>query len=460
MKFAIVDVETTGSKYTEDRIIDIAIIIHNGRSIEQTFESLVNPERHIPEFITQLTGISNEMVASAPKFYEIAKQIVTLTRSCVFVAHNVHFDYGFVKQEFKRLGYQFVRKTLCTVRLSRQLFKGLPSYNLDSLSKYFQIQNHSRHRAMGDAQVAAYIFEQLWAKNTTILQKNILDNEIKAPNLPPKISQEQFEKLPEETGIYYFYNEQGNIIYIGKSKNIKKRVASHFATNLQDKKSIPFKNQVADISYELTGSELVALLLESDEIKKHTPLFNKQQRKSKFQYGIFRKKNREGYIELFIDKINHQPTKTPLIMLDRYETAKRVLEKKVSDFQLCQSLCSLYTSKQACFNYHVKLCAGACLGKESPESYNKRALQAIDSFNKYARKSFLIVEQGRNEQEKAIILVEKGQYKGWGYIDKWVSIQNLEEAYSYIKRYADNRDTQKIIRTWLKNKKIKIVYFE
>lgn len=447
--YSIIDIETTGGRITDDRITEIAIYIHNGEKIIDSFHSLVNPERYLPIFITELTGITNEMLANAPKFYEIAKQIVEITEGKIFVAHNAHFDYSFVKNEFKNLGFNFQRKTLCTVRLSRKIFPNLPSYSLGKLCNSLSIPLENRHRAEGDAKATCILFERLIGKSETQLNKQIVENEIQVKNLPPKISRETFDKLPEETGVYYFLNEKNEIIYVGKSKSIKKRIASHFATNLNNRKTIELKNQVAEIDYIETGSELIALLLESDEIKKHKPLFNTAQRRSRFHFGIFHRINKQGYIELYWDAIKRQRT-IPLVLCQSAENARSLLYHKIQDFQLCMKLCGLYKTKSACFDYSLKKCLGACIEEESPEDYNARAEQAIASFNSYAGKSFVIISKGRNLQEKSIVCVENGQYLGFGYIDESAQISNLTDAKDYIKYYEDNRDIQKILHLWLK----------
>lgn len=447
--YAIIDIETTGLRVNEDKITEIAIYIHDGNEVIDTFHSLINPERYLPEFITQLTGITNEMLEQAPKFYEIARQIVEITEGKVFVAHNAHFDYTFVKNEFKNLGFNYQRKTLCTVRLSRKIYPHLPSYSLGNLCKHFGIINEKKHRAGSDALATVKLLEILLSKNENKAQKNIIDNEIKVKTLPPKLSYETFEKLPEATGVYYFYDEAGSIIYIGKSKNIKKRIASHFSTNLNNRKTIEVKNRVADIGFEITGSELIALLLESDEIKVHKPLFNRAQRRSHFQYGIFMKKNRSGYYEFFVERTKTQ-TKPALYLAANAQTAREMLRRKVEQHTLCMKLCNLYESKGACFAYQIKQCQGACIQEEAPETYNERFLEALDSFNQFARKSFMIITQGRETTEKTLVCVENGRYLGWGYIDQEAVIQNLEDAKQYIKRYKDNRDIQKIIWAWVK----------
>jgi DNA polymerase-3 subunit epsilon len=448
MEFAIVDIETTGGRSTEDKIIEIAIVIHDGLKIIDEFQTLINPEKYIPDAITRLTGISNDVVKEAPRFFEVAKKIVEITKDRIFVAHNVHFDYTFVRQEFASLGYNYKRKCLCTVRLSRKIFKGVNSYSLGNLTKYFEIEHQNAHRAMSDAKATALLFAKLFEKDKNLLENGILEGEIKAKNLPPKLDREKFESLPEDVGVYYFYDENNDLIYIGKSNNIKQRVASHFSTNVKSRKTIEFKNRVADISYQLTGSELLALLFESDEIKKHKPVFNKAQRNSRFYYGIFSFEDKAGYRQFYVDKIITQPF-SPLIALESSEKARRLLYSLVQKYELCMKLCQLYKAKKYCFDYQIKKCKGACIQEEAPEKYNQRAEKAMKNLHAYAGKSFTIITKGKNTQELGIVVVENGRYLGFGYMDKSQSIQNIEDAKIFIKKMIDNRDVQQIIGKWI-----------
>jgi DNA polymerase III subunit epsilon len=293
-KYAIIDVETTCGSAERERITEIAIVLHDGENILDTFTSLVNPERAIPYNITQITGITQEMVENAPKFYEIAKKIVEITQDAVFVAHNVRFDYGFVREEFRRLGYTFVRKQLCTVRLSRQAFPNLGSYSLGNLIQHFNIQVEARHRALADTLATTYIFQRILdLENGKTVTSDMINRGIKEANLPKNITLDRLHDLPELCGVYYMYDEVGKIVYIGKSINIQKRMFEHFADKTE--KGLKLFNSVHDIHYEVTGSELIALLLESAEIKKHLPRINRAQKKVYFPYIIFQYKDENGY---------------------------------------------------------------------------------------------------------------------------------------------------------------------
>ncbi|MDQ3290258.1 MAG: exonuclease domain-containing protein [Bacteroidota bacterium] len=466
--YAIVDIETTGGQPTQDRITEIAIFIHDGNQVVDQYNTLINPERPIPFFITQLTGITDDMVREAPKFHEVAKDIVQFTEGKIFVAHNVRFDYSFLKKEFSDLGFNYQRKTLCTVRLSRSLIPGLPSYSLGKLCKSINIDLQMRHRAIGDAEATAKLFDKLIKINQPAIansedsvvpsSKKFISNEVRTSLLPPAISKSQIDALPDSPGVYYFYDETGEIIYVGKSINIRKRVIQHFNIDVKSKKSIEFKNRIADISYELMGNELVALLFESDEIKRLKPHYNRQQRRSVFSSGIYAYYDQNGYKRLTYQKVSS--TNPPLIALSNHFKSKDFLFHKVAKFNLCQKLCDLYKTKGACFDYQVHQCKGACINQEPPEEYNARVDQAIESFT-YENDAFVIIGKGREPGERSIVCVENGRYLGFGFVDETFSASNIEDFKSVIKLYNDNKDIQQIIRGYLRTKhRDKVIIFD
>ncbi|MFT2007843.1 exonuclease domain-containing protein [Pontibacter sp. 13R65] len=468
--YAIVDIETTGGQPFQDKITEIAIFIHDGVQIVDKYNTLINPQRPIPFFISNLTGITDEMVQDAPKFYEVAKEIVEFTEGKIFVAHNVRFDYSFLKKEFADLGYTFQRKTLCTVRLSRSLIPGLPSYSLGKLCKSVDIDLQQRHRAIGDAEATAVLFDKLLKINRTAVDgalhatepSVVLAKEIKTSLLPPNIKKELVDSMPTTPGVYYFHNEQGEVIYVGKSINIRKRIIQHFNIDYKSRKSLDFKNSIADISYELMGNELVALLFESAEIKRMKPHYNRQQRRSVFNTGIFMYEDSNGYKRLTFGSVNkaENVNLTPIIALSNPFKAKGFLFHKVAKYNLCQKLCDLYKTNGACFDYQVHQCQGACIGLESPESYNARVDEAIESFT-FEHNSFVIIGKGRHDNEKTVVVVDNGSYLGFGFVDETFSAHNLEDFKGAITRYKDNKDIQQIIRGHMRSKnKDKLIVFD
>jgi len=437
--YAIIDIETTGLNARKDRITEIAIIIHDGEKIVEKFETLINPERRIPFHITSLTGISNKMVAEAPRFFEVAKQIVEMTDGKTFVAHNASFDYNFIRSEFKRLLYDYTQRTLCTKKLSRKLLPGIKSYGLGSLARILNFKNPARHRAAGDALTTAYLFEHL------IRIESNLEN-IPLKGLNSNLSLEVIKKLPETPGVYYFHDENGDIIYIGKSVNIKSRVMSHLSNNTH-RREIEMRERTATVTYEVTGSDLVASLYESAEIKKHKPVFNRSLRRSLFQYGLFTYTAQDGYIHIGVEQIKGD--RLPLTSYANRKEGVNHLQRLVDEFNLCQKLCGLYSSKGSCFDYHLGICKGACVGNESPASYNDRAIDAISKYT-YNNKNFFIVDDGRFDHECSVVKVENGRYIGFGYIELDEIDQRTGILHDIIKPFEDNRDAHVIIRGYLR----------
>lgn len=459
MKYAIVDIETTGGKPIRDKITEIAIVLHDGEQIIDKFESLLNPETYIPYGITQLTGITQEMVQGAPRFYEIAKEIVKLTEGAIFVAHNVRFDYGFIREEFQRLGFSYSRKQLCTVRLSRQTFPGLHSYSLENLIRHFNIPTDARHRAMADALATTDLFERILRQQDSAAKITHLVNlGIKESRLPQSFDIEKVHALPEACGVYYFHDNKGNILYVGKSINIRKRVAEHFADHTEKAKIL--QQHVHDITFEITGSELVAMLLESHEIKRLLPPVNKAQRVRKFPYAIHTWTDEQGYIHFDTTHVNNKTLKE-LNIISQYPklgNAKNHLTAITEKLELCPRLTHLQAGKGACFHYHLKQCHGACCGKEEVESYNERAYQALERLSMVFDNDFLIFDRGRTPEEQAIVLVEGGIYSGFGYIDSSDCYDNIRELKSCIKFYSGNPETTRIVQRFLsENGRVKVV---
>jgi DNA polymerase-3 subunit epsilon len=454
--YTIIDIETTGSNFKNGKITEIAIYLHDGKEVVGEFVSLINPEQSIPSYISQLTGITNEMVKDAPKFYEVARQIVEITEGNIFVAHNAGFDYGFLKAEFESLGFEFKRETLCTVKLSRKYLPGYKSYSLGNICANLDISNNARHRAAGDALATVTLFELLLKKNNGLVLPIDENKYFSAEGLHPKLDVENIKRLPKEVGVYYFYNENNDLIYIGKSNNIRQRVLTHLGQQ-KTQKAIKMKGEIANVDYVLTGSELVALLKESAEIKKEKPLYNRAQRKSRFSFGLFNFIDRKGYIRFNI--LKNDGRVTPLTSFESLKEGKEFLFNKIEEFELCQKLCGLSDSVSSCFQYQIKICKGACVGAESAEEYNKRAHNLINNLS-FKTDNFVISDKGRNIDEDSVIVVKNGMYLGYGWISKEEGFISLDELIDSLTLNDDNRDARLIIKRQLKeNKKLKITMF-
>lgn len=454
MNFVIIDVETTGGHTKDSKITELAIYKHNGLQIIDHYHSLVNPEQAIPEFIVRLTGITDKMVENAPKFYEIAKEVLTFCEGCVFVAHNAAFDYGMFRSEYKRLGYEFRMPQLCTVRTSRILLPGHASYSLGKLCTELGIENNARHRADGDAKATAELFTLLFQKDTKQLRTFIQDV-IQPKAVHPNLSLESIEELPNKTGVYLLYNEFNQLIYIGKSIHIKKRIEQHLR-NTKSAKGQQMSQEICRVDYELTGSELIAMLRESVLIKEHRPIYNRRLRKSLFPYGIYDQQDIDGYIRLKIENTGKQ-TADPLLQFSSKKEAQNYLEKVVENHELCQKLCYLYPSQSACFHYTIKQCNGACVQEEDPQLYNQRVQSFIDLIQ-FNGASFFILDKGRNKGEKSVVWIDRGIYKGFGYAPFHFHGKEPQQWARYIQPEQENKDNKSIVSYFLRaDKQLRIV---
>jgi DNA polymerase-3 subunit epsilon len=449
--YAIIDIETTGGNPKNDKITEIAVLIHNGQKIIREYSTLVNPECKIPYYISALTGITNDMVANSPKFYEIARELVEITQDTVFVAHNVAFDYGFIRSEFRRLGYEYKRDQMCTVQLSRKIIPGHRSYSLGKLCDDLSITINGRHRAMGDAIATALLFDHL-QEIELINNTHYIGNSTRfLPDHHPSLDPCKVKNLPEEPGVYYLYNQDAELIYIGKSRNIRSRVLSHFS-NQSTAKAMRMQAQIADIDCECTGSELIALLKESFEIKKHKPLFNRRQRRSLFRYELCSYTDNNGYLRYSLEKTTDQRS-VPLLCFTTKAEARGFLMKIVEKYELCQKLCDLYPTEGNCFHYEIGACKGACIGKESPEKYNLRARKVIEGYD-FGIRNLLIIDAGRDKEEKTVVKIENGKFIGFGYFTPSFAESNQYILHDCITSYPDNREVQQIIKQFLRNNKV------
>ncbi len=453
--YAILDIETTGGKYNEEGITEIAIYKFDGHQITDQFISLVNPEIPIQPFVVNLTGISNDMLRQAPKFYEVAKRIVEITEDSIIVAHNAKFDYRILQTEFNRLGFEFMRETLCTVELSKKLLPEVKSYSLGKLVRELGIPMSDRHRASGDAKATVTLFKLLLSKDS---KKEIVSNTIR---LEPKRQLDSkllriIEKIPSETGVYYMHREDGEIIYIGKSRNLKKRIIQHFTSD--NRKSKKIQEEIYSVSFEKTGSDLIAQLKESEEIKINKPIYNRALRKTLYQFQLSSFEDEKGYINLKIEKANSR--KKPITTFTNYQQAKSSLFKISESYGLCQKLTGLYQTQSACFAYSIKECAGACIGEESPKDYNKR----IDDFlqkNSFENQNMLIIDRGRDIEERSVVHIENGIFKGIAFYNLNYQITNAAVLKSLITPMSNNKDAQHIIQSYLRrNKVLKIINLE
>ena len=452
--YAILDIETTGGQFNEEGITEIAIYKFDGHEIVDQFISLVNPEIPIQPFVVKLTGINNAMLVNAPKFFEVAKRIIEITDGCVIVAHNADFDYRILRTEFRRLGYDFNVKTLCTVELSQKLLPEQPSHSLGKLVRALGIPMADRHRASGDALATVKLFKMLLDKD---INKDIVKDFIKLKiekGIAPKLL-DIINGLPTSTGVYYIHNGNGDIIYVGKSKNIKKRVNQHFTGITNSAKKI--QAEVMTVTYEETGSELIALLKESQEIKVHKPRYNRAQRKNIFQWALYSEMDKNGYLNLKLQKADGR--KKEITSFTTLQEGKNVLFKITEKYNLCQKLTGLYETKTACFQYKIKECDGACIGQVTPQEYNTRVQEFIKNSG-FESDNMVIIDRGRKISERSAVLIENGIYKGYAFYDLNYQITNIDILKNILTPMFNNRDTKNIIQAYLrKEKKPKLIKF-
>ncbi|MDH5396572.1 MAG: exonuclease domain-containing protein [Cyclobacteriaceae bacterium] len=454
--YAIVDIETTGGYAQSNRITEVAVFIHDGVKITDSFESLINPQQAIPPYITGLTGISDETIQGAPSFAEVAEELSHMLSGNVFVAHNVHFDYSFLKMEFSALGIDLNLKKLCTVRLSRKLLPGLNSYSLGNVAESLGIQIENRHRAAGDAEATVKLFDYLYNLNPQV----IIDSLKRASgetNLPPNLNSEEVDALPDQPGVYYFHNKAGEVIYVGKAVDIRKRIISHFTGVGSTWSNTNIRSEIHHVSFELTGNELIALLLEVEEIKRLWPKYNSAGKTFKIKWGLYGYTDGKGYLRLQISK-SKQGIR-PLKAFGTHAEAWQFLINKITAFTLCPKLCGIQQSKGACFDFKGGICKGACAERERPEDYNERANQAMKSFSS-EESSYIIPLAGRVEEEKSIVLVENGKFIGFGFVPFEMQFLNIDQVRDFIKPRKDHQEIYQIVDGFVNSGRVEIIRFE
>ncbi|MGB5355456.1 MAG: exonuclease domain-containing protein [Eudoraea sp.] len=440
--YAIVDIETTGNGIKGNKITEISIFIFDGKKVIKEYTSLVNPKSEIPYFITGLTGIDNDMVRNAPVFEEIAPKILALLEDMIFVAHSVNFDYNVIKEELKNIGLTFSLKKLCTVRLSRRLLPGYSSYSLGKLCSSLNIPLTDRHRARGDAEATVLLFKKLLeTPNAETVFKTFLNARSQEITLPAALPKSSYDALPAEAGVYYFKNVKAQIIYVGKAKNIKKRVLSHFYD--KSTKELKLCEDTASIDFELSGNELLALLMESNAIKQHYPLYNRAQKRNVVPYAVFCYEDRQGILHLAFNKQKLVPK--PLITFYNTTDCRLFIEQLCKTFKLCPKYCHLQDTAGPCSHFRITDCQGICRGEESAQSYNTRVNEAIQhTLNENV--SYLIKEKGRTREEDALVLIKEGIYAGYGFVPKSLELPNIEDVLAYLTPQKDTIETTRLIR--------------
>jgi len=438
--YAIVDIETTGGHASANGITEIAICIHDGKKVTRRYETLVNPQRDIPVYISALTGITNEMVRNAPLFEDVAHEIFHLLKGQIFVAHNVNFDYSFLRYHLVAAGYELNCNKLCTVRLGRKIMPGLLSYSLGKLCNHLSIANHNRHRAMGDAEATAQLFTMYLNNDTENHITQALKQNSKEQLLPPNLARADVDTLPSSPGVYYFHDQKGKVIYVGKAKNIRKRVCSHFTGNNPGLQRQEFLKNIYKISHQVCGTELIAFVLEAVEIKRLWPKYNRSLKRFENKYGLFAYEDQRGYLRLAVDK--HRKHMPSVYSCNTIFEGRSLLTGLIESYGLCPKLCFIQTNDQPCTGTHSGTCA--CEGVQSPEDYNQKVTAAIDELKKKLP-TFAIRDEGRTGDEHSCILIEEGRFYGMGYISHYYDADNIQALKNYLTPYPGNDYIKNIV---------------
>lgn len=442
-EYAIVDIETTGGNASGSRITEIAIIIHDGKDIIERWESLVNPQKDIPTAIFALTGIDNEMVKNAPVFDDISEKVFEMLSARIFVAHNVNFDYSFVRHELEKAGFKWTARKLCTVRAARKIKPGFNSYSLGRLCSTMGITLENRHRAGGDADATAILFSQLLELDSLGVIGKMIKSTAQDQRLPPNLPAQDFEQLPEKPGVYYFYNHLKKVIYVGKAVNIKKRVASHFTGHKITSQRQNFLREIHSISFEICATELMALLLECTEIQKLWPAYNRALKKYQPKYGLYQYEARNGYIYLAIGKLN------------KFQSCIEHFSSLYEGINLLQSMARQFELDYRFCNYGNTI-------EDQPSSKPETAnLPHIDLHNKKVenailflqshKQNFAIIDKGRTPDERSCIWIENGHFYGMGYLATDVGFTNPAEIKDFVTPYPSNHYIMQLILNYAEN---------
>ncbi|MCF6133238.1 exonuclease domain-containing protein [Flavobacterium wongokense] len=441
-EYAIVDIETTGGNASHSRITEIAIIIHDGSKVIESWETLVNPQKEIPAAIFALTGITNEMVSGAPIFDDISEKVLQMLTDRIFVAHNVNFDYSFIRHQLQESGFKWTARKLCTVRATRKIKPGLSSYSLGNLCHSLDIDIENRHRAGGDAAATAILFSKLLEWDTEGIMATMIKKTAQDQRLPPNLPPDDFAQLPDKPGVYYFHNQERKVVYVGKAVNLKKRVASHFSGNSITPQRQNFLRDIYGISFEICATELIALLLECSEIKKFWPAHNRALKRFEPKYGLYEYEARNGYRYLAIGK------------LGKFQAFLESFGSLYEGIQLLRELSEKFEIDNRFCNYGITnegefLTVPDSGNLPEVERHNSQIENALE-FLLNNRPSFAIIDKGRTQDERSCIWVENGHFYGMGYIASDVGFTEASDVKDFVTPYRSNHYIMQLIHAYVK----------
>lgn len=452
-----VDVETNGMSNTRGHVIEVAAIRVEGGRITRVFNQLIDPGSEIPLFITNLTGITNHDLRGAMTFHQVAAELYDILSGALFVAHNVRFDYSFLKQEFKRTGRTFLPKQLCTVKLSRALFPGERSHKLESLIVRHGFSYEKRHRAYDDAHVLWQFIQHAYANFPADVVNAAVAKQIRQPAIPKDIPPELIKDLPDTPGVYIFEDEYNRPLYIGKSINIRKRVLQHFGHDHDDSKEFKIAQAIKNISFVKTGGELAALLLESQMVKEKQPLYNRKLRKAEKLLLAKGSYDARGYLNVSLEEaygLEPSELSSTLAVYTRRGRARDSLNDIQKLYELCPKLLGLEKSKGACFLSQLHKCRGACAERETPEMYNRRVALAFERqrIREWPYSSPILLQERSSETGNAVSGV---------IVDQWCVIAEVSQDTDCEPQITTHRktfdlDTYKILQEFLFTKMHKL----
>lgn len=447
---AFVDVETSGSNVTRDRIIEIGILRVERDDSVRAYKTLINPRSHVPPYILEMTGINSLELSEAPDFGDVTQEVYEMLEGCIFVAHNARFDYGFVRNEFKRQNLTYSAKVLCTVKLSRMLFPQYSRHNLDCIIDRFQIPCRSRHRAFDDAQVLWEFFRKLRDEYTHLPLQETIQMLLRKPSLPPRLAAGTTEELPESPGVYIFYGDGQVPLYIGKSTSLRGRILSHFSGDNASSTEMMISQQVSRVETIQTAGELGALILEANLIKERKPFYNRRLRAAEALVVIRQSTTRTGYATAVVseeDAIDPDRLDNLLYVAGSKQKAKAFLRSLCEKHGLCARMLGVDRGSGECFDAKLGKCSGVCRGDEPAKLWNARFDLAFAPFRVPAWPfpgKVLVREVDSDRQRADIFLFDK-----WCYLAT-VKEGDYEALYETSYSYEFDPDIYKILRKALR----------
>lgn len=443
--YSAIDVETTGLHAGRAAITEIAVVNFDAHSVQEYFHTLVQPGRPVPLAVTRFNGISSRMLEGAPAWADVIEEVERLTAGRTLVAHNAHFDYSFLRHAFLQCGKVFERRIVCTLHWHRRLFPGWSSYTLPSLCRRWGIEVGQLHRALSDALAVMHLFHILCRHDTEGQLRRWLQQRRAQRLLPPKVTADQLQQLPEGPGVYYLLDDRDVVLYVGKALNLRQRVLQHFVSGSATRQRTALMSRISKVRARPCGSELMALLLEAAEIKRLFPPFNRAQKFAVAGIGLVGYYDGNQYHRLALQEL--RTGHLPLAAWPGLPEARRDLQALVTEYRLCPRLAGLQRTAQVCHAYPATTCDGACIGHIAPRDYNPRVAAAVQALNSM-RYSGLIRTEGRHADEYGVVALQRGYCLGFGFVPRQVQ-PLVQEVQPWLMPVPHSSDVLQIIQRFL-----------